>query len=84
MSVAGVVAQVGVDLLVVLHDPLPQADGGGDEDRTPDVVEAALYPCNEHSGGDQEPVRGHSRAYLIPLINILILDAGPFSCSPSW
>ena len=47
MSVAGVVAQVGVDLLVVLR---PQADGGGDEDRTPGVVEAALYPRNEHSG----------------------------------
>ena len=50
MSVAGVVAQVGVDLLDVLHVPLPQADGGGDEDRTPDEVEAALYPRNEHSG----------------------------------
>ena len=50
MSVAGVVAQVGVDLLFVLHEPLPQADGGGEEDRTPDVVEAALYPRNEHSG----------------------------------
>ena len=47
MSVAGVVAQVGVDLLVALR---PQADGGGDEDRTPGVVEAALYPRNEHSG----------------------------------
>ena len=50
MSVAGVVAQVGVDLLVVLHAPLPQADGGGEEDRTPEVVEAALNPRNEHSG----------------------------------
>ena len=84
MSVAGVVAQVGVDLLLVLHGPLPQADGGGDEDRTPDVVEAALYPRNEHSGTIKILVRGHSRVYLIPLMNILILDADPFSCSPSW
>ena len=81
MSVAGVVAQVGVDLLVVLR---PQADGGGDEDRTPDEVEAALYPRNEHSGTIKNLVRGHSRVYLIPLMNILILDADPFSCSPSW
>ena len=84
MSVAGVVAQVGVDLLVVLHDPLPQADGGGDEDRPPDVVEAALNPRNEHSGGDQEPGEGSLKGVLNPLINILILDADPFSCSPSW
>ena len=65
MSVAGVVAQVGVDLLVVLRDPLPQADGGGVEDRTPDVVEAALIPSQRTLWDDQEPVRGHSRAYLI-------------------
>ena len=84
MSVAGVVAQVGVDLLVVLHEPLPQADGGGVEDRTPDVVEAALIPSQRTLWDDQEPVRGHSRAYFYPLMIILILDAGPFSCSPSW
>ena len=65
MSVAGVVAQVGVDLLVVLHDPLPQADGGGDEDRTPDVVEAALYPCNEHSGTRSRTGEGSLKGVLL-------------------
>ena len=54
-----------VDLHVLLHDPLPQADGGGVDGRAPDVDEAALYPCTRLSGMFWIKMRGHSRVYLI-------------------
>ena len=53
-----------VGLHVLLHDPLPQADGGGVDGRAPDVDEAALYSCTRLSGMFWIKMRGHSRVYL--------------------
>ena len=63
--------RVLVDLLVLLGDPLPQADGHEVDDRARTWLEVALIPCRASVGfpGTDE---GSLNGVLGPLINIRV------------
>ena len=61
--------RVVVDLLALLGNPLPQADGHEVDDRAPTWLEVALIPCHASVGfpGTDE---GSLKGVLDPLMNI--------------